>query len=157
MAQEAIRVVLILTISGALGFLTNQAAGHPPPWRPHAVLSYPPKAPRWTTAELQEALAKDASSVLILDAREASAWPKGHPKNAIQAPVDRLLEDYSRRGLDSLIRAAKHCIVLCESGDCPVADRLADLLHKFGHDHVRVLEGGWRAYVVSGLPVEEGP
>lgn len=150
MIREFLRALAILTASTVLGLAANALSGDP------VSLSDPPRrirAPRWTVDQLQEALEK-SMPILLLDTRDEAARRRGRPKNALHVPYDRLVRDYARLGLDSLLRAADACILLCESDACPVADRCAEILERFGHSNVRVLAGGWKAYRAAGLPEE---
>jgi thiosulfate/3-mercaptopyruvate sulfurtransferase len=48
-------------------------------------------------------------------------------------------------------------VVAYDEGDSTVAARAWWLLRYFGHDEVRVLDGGLRAWTAAGLPVTAGP
>src|SRR5215470_9053182 len=43
--------------------------------------------------------------------------------------------------------------VVCDESDATIAGRLWWLLRHFGHDRVRVLDGGFRAWAAAGRPV----
>ena len=48
-------------------------------------------------------------------------------------------------------------VVVYDEADSTPAARAWWLLRYFGHDQVRVLDGGYRAWVAAGQPVETGP
>ena len=48
-------------------------------------------------------------------------------------------------------------VVVYDEADSTAAARAWWLLRYFGHDQVRVLDGGYRAWVAAGQPVETGP
>ena len=52
---------------------------------------------------------------------------------------------------------ARHPVVVYDGADSTAAARAWWCLRYFGHPRVRVLDGGWRAWVDAGRPQEPGP
>jgi len=115
----------------------------------------PERAPRITIAALKDELAAH-KVILLLDVRHVETFQAAHPAQAKNAPAEEFLEYYNTLNLAMLLRAAEEVVVLCDSEQCPSADRVAKMLHTFKHDNVRVLQDGWNAYQTSGLPIEKG-
>jgi len=93
---------------------------------------------------------------LLLDVRSASAFAQGHIPNSVSIPEAGFVENYSRLGLNSMIRASEGTVVLCQSSSCPAAEQAASILLGFGHRPVWVLEGGWEMYQQSQVKKQAG-
>lgn len=155
MRRDALRIPCILAVTTVLGLLSNALAQ-----RPLLLLGrgaseqLGPQAERISIDSLAAEL-RGKRSLILVDVRAASAWKQGHPAGALHLPLKRLHQDYTARGLASLLRAAELIVVICDSARCGYADRAAALLQQYGHTGVRVLEGGWKSYVDRNLPVQK--
>ena len=111
---------------------------------------------------------------VVLDARWRLAGPpgidsyrQGHLPGAVFADLDRDLAGPPGSGgrhplpdpaaFQAAMRAAgvsrDRPVVLYDDGDAMAAARGWWMLRYFGHPHVRVLDGGYRAWTAAGLPV----
>jgi 3-mercaptopyruvate sulfurtransferase SseA len=152
---ELFRALILLLAASLLALTLNALSDKPVPLLardgPGAL---PERAPRVTIAELKDLLTKRV--VLLLDVRHADVFESAHPALAKNAPAEEFMEYYNKLGMATLLPAAQDVIVLCDSEQCPSADRVAKFLRGFKHDNVRVLQDGWNAYQGSGLPIEKG-
>lgn len=150
---ELRRVLVIVAGASLIGLAGNALSGRPVPLlSADGPGAWPQRAARITIPELRDALAGH-KAVLILDVRGDGPFRAGHPEAAVHAPYESFIDGYNRRGLAARLRAAEIVVVLCESDECPSADRAAKLLDDLGHAGARVLQGGWAAYRASGLAV----
>lgn len=100
-----------------------------------------------------------------------AAWRAGHVPGAVHADLDRDLAGpvTATSGRHPLPAADAFARFLAGAGWSPGRDivaydaqggafaaRLWWLMRYFGHDCVRLLDGGWPAWLASGLPVAEG-
>ena len=124
-------------------------------------------------AELAEALASDEPPVL-LDVRWRLGGPPGldgyragHVPGAVYVDFDAHLAgppgDGGRHPLPDVacfeaamrsagVRSGRD-VVVCDEADSTAAARAWWMLRYYGHDRVRVLDGGFRAWAAAGLPV----
>jgi rhodanese-related sulfurtransferase len=85
----------------------------------------------------------------LVDVREDNEWQKGHARGAVHLARGILERDIEKAIAD---RAAK-IVLYCGGG---FRSALAgDALQQMGYTDVISLDGGWRAYQGSGLPVEK--
>jgi thiosulfate/3-mercaptopyruvate sulfurtransferase len=124
-------------------------------------------------AELATALAGSPPPALI-DVRWRLGGPPGidsyragHVPGAVYVDLDRQLAgppgDGGRHPLpatadfEAAMRAAgvrsDREVVICDEADSTIAARAWWMLRYYGHDRVRVLDGGFRAWTAAGLPV----
>ena len=155
-SSTCIQALGILIASAILGLAVNALSDKPVPLFDKKGPGAPPeRATRMSVSNLKEALdAKKA--ILLLDVRHPDKFQTAHPTGAKNAPAEEFLEYYSKLNLANLLRAAEEVIVLCDSEQCPSADRVAKTLRTFKHENVNVLQDGWNAYQSSGLPIEKG-
>jgi len=151
---ECLRAAAVVAVSALLGLAVNLLSSRPVPLLasdgPGAL---PERAERIAAAALQELLASQ-KAVLLLDVRRETVFAAAHPTGAVSAPSDGFEAHYQRLDLSNRLLAFEEIVLVCESDDCPSADRVAKFLKELQHTHVRVLYGGWNAYVQTGLPVE---
>jgi len=151
---ECLRALAILLCSSLLALGINAFSKNPVPLLaadgPGAL---PDRAPRIMAAQLKEAMA--ANKALVLDVRREETFEKAHPAHAINAPAENFIEHYGRLNLGAHIAAAELVVIVCDSELCPSGDRVAKLLESMNHKNVRVLQGGWEAYVAAGLEKNE--
>jgi rhodanese-related sulfurtransferase len=85
---------------------------------------------------------------VLVDVREESEWARGHASGAIH-----LGKGIIERDVETVVPEKNARIVLYCGGGYRSA-LAADALQKMGYTDVLSLDGGWRAYLDSGLPVE---
>ena len=134
------------------------------------------RSPLVSVADLAAAI--EADGPVLLDVRWSLAGPPGiesyragHLPGAVFADLDRDLAGPPGRGRASPAAgprrrprprsAGSGCapgspVVVYDDGDASVAARAWWLLRWAGHDDVRVLDGGYAAWLAAGLPVVIG-
>ncbi len=106
-------------------------------------------------------------NLLIVDMREPADFARAHVPGAVNLPVSaivanvdgvpfELAEDKVVAALRSIGLRSDHTVVTYDDMGMMNAARLFWTLEYLGHDSVRVLNGGWNAWVESGGPVESG-
>ena len=106
------------------------------------------------------------SQVRLVDARAGEEFAKGHIPGAVRLSVDRLDDPaQNREGLPISVEAGAavfrelgidpqtNVVVYDGRGGLPAA-RFFYVAEFFGHMHVRVLDGGWEAWLAEGGPRE---
>lgn len=86
---------------------------------------------------------------LLIDVREESEWAAGHAAGAMH-----LSKGVIERDIETKIPEQDRKLVLYCGGGFRSA-LAADNLRKMGYSNAISLDGGWRAYSGSGLPVEK--
>ncbi len=87
---------------------------------------------------------------LFLDARAAGLFGDGHIPEARSVPYEDL-----RAAIPEEILAldrSRTIVIYCEGGDCQSSLAAAKLLHERGFRDLRIIEGGWEAWKLAGLP-----
>ena len=132
-----------------------------------------PEDPLISPAELADALAGVEPPVLI-DVRWRLGGPPGldsyragHVPGAVYVDLDTQLAgppgtcgrhplpaaaDFEAAMRAAGVRSGRD-VVVCDEADSTTAARAWWMLRYYGHDHVRVLDGGFRAWAAAGLPV----
>jgi rhodanese-related sulfurtransferase len=85
----------------------------------------------------------------LVDVREESEWNAGHLPGAIH-----LGKGVIERDIEAAIPDLNAEIVLYCGGGFRSA-LAAENLQKMGYTNVKSMDGGWRAWVAAGLPVEK--
>ncbi|MGE5645362.1 MAG: rhodanese-like domain-containing protein [Acidobacteriota bacterium] len=85
---------------------------------------------------------------LLIDVREDSEWAAGHAAGAIHLGKGIIERDIEARVPDKDATLVLYC------GGGFRSALAADNLRKMGYKNPISLDGGWRAYKESGLPVE---
>lgn len=85
---------------------------------------------------------------LLIDTREESEWAAAHASGAIH-----LSKGVIERDIETKVPDKKTVMVLYCGGGFRSA-LAADSLLKMGYTNVISLDGGWRAWQASGMPVE---
>ena len=85
---------------------------------------------------------------LLVDVREESEWAAGHAAGALHLGKGIIERDIETKVPDR----DKKLILYCGGGFRSAL--AADNLKKMGYKNAISLDGGWRAYSESGLPVE---
>jgi rhodanese-related sulfurtransferase len=85
---------------------------------------------------------------LLVDVREDSEWAAGHAAGALHLGKGVIERDIEAKIPDH----EKKLVLYCGGGFRSAL--AADNLQKMGYKNAISLDGGWRAYTESGLPVE---
>jgi rhodanese-related sulfurtransferase len=91
----------------------------------------------------------DGSKLVLIDVREDSEWAAGHAAGAIH-----LGKGVIERDIETKIPEKGAKLVLYCGGGFRSA-LAADALRQMGYTDAISLDGGWRAYQESGLPIEK--
>ena len=86
---------------------------------------------------------------LLIDVREDNEWAAGHAAGSVH-----LGKGIIERDIESKVPQRDTTLVLYCGGGFRSA-LAGDALRKMGYTNVISLDGGWRAYQGSGLPVEK--
>jgi rhodanese-related sulfurtransferase len=86
---------------------------------------------------------------LLVDVREASEWAAGHAAGALH-----LGKGIIERDIEATV-PEKHTKLVLYCGGGYRSALAADALRKMGYSNAISLDGGWRAYQASGLPVDK--
>jgi rhodanese-related sulfurtransferase len=92
------------------------------------------------------------SGVLVLDARSASDFDKGHLPGAISFPNATRSESYYE--LAALLQPEQPLLVYCSSKTCDDALQLALFLREQGSQKIHLFADGFEAWREAGLPIE---
>lgn len=90
----------------------------------------------------------DGQRMLLVDTREDSEWAAGHAAGAVH-----LSKGIIERDIEAKVPDKKTPLVLYCGGGFRSA-LAADALQKMGYANVISLDGGWRAWQESGMPVD---
>ena len=85
---------------------------------------------------------------LLVDVREDNEWAAGHAAGAVHIGKGVIERDIERLVPDKSAKLVLYC------GGGYRSALAADAVGKMGYTNVISLDGGWRAYQESGLPVE---
>ncbi|MFN7935151.1 MAG: rhodanese-like domain-containing protein [Bryobacteraceae bacterium] len=95
------------------------------------------------------ALAEAGEDMVLIDTREESEWAAGHAAGAVHLSKGIIERDIEKTVPDT----GRKLVLYCGGGYRSAL--AADNLQKMGYTNVLSLDGGWRAYLESGLPVEK--
>jgi len=93
-------------------------------------------------------MVSSGDSHLLIDVREDSEWAAGHASGSVH-----LGKGIIERDIESKVPDKETTLVLYCGGGFRSA-LAGDALRQMGYANVISLDGGWRAYRSSGLPVE---
>lgn len=99
-------------------------------------------------AEYQRMRAAGQEHILI-DTRENDEWDTGHAAGALHLGKGIIERDIETRVPDKAATLVLYC------GGGYRSALAADALRQMGYSNAISLDGGWRAYQVSGLPIEK--
>ena len=91
----------------------------------------------------------DGSKPVLIDVREDSEWTAGHAKGAVHLGKGVIERDIETKVPDKSAKLVLYC------GGGFRSALAADALQQMGYTDAISLDGGWRAYQQSGLPVEK--
>lgn len=86
--------------------------------------------------------------LLLIDTREDNEWAAGHAAGAVHLSKGIIERDIEAKVPD------KSAIMVLYCGGGFRSALAADALQKMGYSNVISLDGGWRAWQQSGMPVE---
>lgn len=92
-------------------------------------------------------MAETGEPFVLIDVREESEWAAGHAAGAIHLGKGVIERDIENRVPDKDAKLVLYC------GGGFRSALAADNLKKMGYKNPISLDGGWRAYKESGLPV----
>jgi rhodanese-related sulfurtransferase len=99
-------------------------------------------------AEYQHMRAAGDGHILI-DTRENDEWDAGHAAGALHLGKGIIERDIETRVPDKAATLVLYC------GGGYRSALAADALRQMGYSNAISLDGGWRAYQASGLPIEK--
>jgi rhodanese-related sulfurtransferase len=94
-------------------------------------------------------MAADGEPHVLVDTREESEWAAGHVKGALHLSKGIIERDIETKVPDKATKVVLYC------GGGFRSALVADNLQKMGYTQAISLDGGWRAFKESGLPLEE--
>lgn len=95
-----------------------------------------------------KALRSKGDPFVLVDTREESEWNAGHAAGALHLSKGIIERDVETKVPDKNAKLVLYC------GGGFRSALAADNLQKMGYTNAISLDGGWRAYKESGLPVE---
>ena len=87
---------------------------------------------------------------VLVDVREESEWAAGHLPGAIHLGKGIIERDIEQRVPDTETKL----ILYCGGGFRSALS--ADSLQKMGYTNVESMDGGWKGWILAGLPSEKG-
>ena len=91
----------------------------------------------------------DGSKPVLIDVREDSEWAAGHARGAVHLGKGVIERDIETKVQDKGAKLVLYC------GGGFRSALAADALRQMGYTDAISLDGGWRAYQESGLPIEK--
>lgn len=109
-----------------------------------------------------------SKGVVVLDARSADDYQKGHLPGARNLPFSKTFENLSQNGRIPPLPQAQalfstaglrktDLVVAYDDGRLVQASRLLWMLEVYGHDKVKLLDGGIKAWQQAGKNVSQAP
>jgi rhodanese-related sulfurtransferase len=98
----------------------------------------------------------ESKSALILDARPAVFFERGHVLGALNLSRDDFAHDYRRLAPTLKSAADKPIIVYCSGGACHDSKLVANALLSLGSSDVSIYTGGWDEWSAAQLPATTG-
>jgi rhodanese-related sulfurtransferase len=97
----------------------------------------------------------DAKQCVIIDARSAEDYAKGHISDAVALPLEKA---QNPAAIASALKAPKDAMLIayCNGFSCHDSMELGKLLIRAGYTSVYVYEGGYPEWRDSGFPVATG-
>jgi rhodanese-related sulfurtransferase len=100
-----------------------------------------------TVEELYKKI-KEGKDVQVLDVREVFEYEGKRIKGSILAPLSRFKES------SGVFDRNCHSYIVCQTGKR--AEQFASRLLEDGYENISVVEGGLKAWIDAGYPIEEG-
>lgn len=92
---------------------------------------------------------KTPDDYIFIDVRDATTYAEGHPKGSVNIPLARL---YTER--EKLPKSGKKIVLIC--GGNAASGVAYSYLEHFGFFNLERIPGGYRDWLVAGLPTETG-
>jgi rhodanese-related sulfurtransferase len=106
------------------------------------------KRVRQTDVEGYKKMVGDREKHVLVDTREDNEWAAGHAAGAIHLSKGIIERDIEAKVPDKNTKLVLYC------GGGFRSALAGDALQKMGYTNVISLDGGWRSYQESGLPLE---
>jgi len=167
LGRDFLGVIGLAIIAALCGLAVNRFGAHPiplvyqsPDQQLQAELAQLVAAPPFdsfpvdTISLEQFRAAVDDKGVLILDARAATYFNRGHVPRAMNLSRQDFAQDYMR--MRPMLDAAKDkpIVVYCSGGACHDSKMVAQALTALGFSQVRIYPGGWDGWTAASLPVD---
>jgi rhodanese-related sulfurtransferase len=164
LANKTIEIIIILTISIAVGLIKNQIHTKGIPlngqWdRSEGTVTAGSKQHNSVAEKLHEikspAEAKklyDTGKYVFVDARPAEMFMEGRVKGAVSFPVnefDIMIEDFIRK-----YPVNTSMILYCSGRECEDSHNLGNMLKEMGYSDIQVMIDGYPGWKEGGFPVE---
>jgi glyoxylase-like metal-dependent hydrolase (beta-lactamase superfamily II)/rhodanese-related sulfurtransferase len=125
-----------------------------PPSRPRGgahtacatVAAVGPETARRTAAEVQDAISAAPGGTLVVDVREPDEFASSRLAGSVNIPLSEIFLHQTE------LRKAKSVVFLCEMG--PRSQMAARTMARLGVADVADLQGGIRAWIAAGFPLE---
>jgi len=110
---------------------------------------------------------RDINKQLVIDLSHEQGYRRGHIPNAVNLPMEafdytRNVDAYGGIHQEEVVSLMKNLGINDDTSEIILYDnsgllscRLWFVLRYFGFRNVRILNAGWRAYLKSGLPIQE--
>jgi len=110
---------------------------------------------------------RDLAKQVVIDLSHEQGYRRGHIKGAVNLPLEKFdftkkVDIYGGIHLDDVTNAMTSLGVSNDTSEVILYDnsgllasRLYFVLRYFGFTNIRILNGGWRAWIRSGFPVDE--
>lgn len=92
---------------------------------------------------------KSPEAFTFIDVRDSATYVEGHPKGAINIPLARL---YTER--EKLPKQGKKIVLIC--GGNSASGVAYSYLEHYGFRNIERVPGGYKEWLVEGLPIETG-
>ena len=149
MARAAARAVVLGVVAAAAGLGFNHVRPVGMPLR-----AEPPPAATDDDGEIAVSEAAERlEEILFVDARSRAAYGEGHLPGAVSLPYEEFETAYGE--VAEMLVPGVPLVAYCEGGECTLSHSLATALRQGGYDDVRVLAGGFEAWLQAGLLVEQ--
>jgi rhodanese-related sulfurtransferase len=162
-------VVMLALVSCAAGFTLNHFSSRPLP----VVYQTPEQrfdrelttlvsaapfaiAPAATVSLADFRIAVENKNALILDARPAVFFARGHVPGALNLARDDFAADYRRLAPTLKTAQNQRVIVYCSGGECHDSRLVANALLSLGFSDVSVYTGGWDEWSAAHLEQATG-
>ena len=97
----------------------------------------------------------EGGGIVLIDARPAPEFEKGHIAGAINVPYEKFSEYYDK--LTTTIPYTAMIVCYCSSETCDDSENLARELKFMGYLNLMLYKGGWDDWSAAGHPTEPAP
>jgi rhodanese-related sulfurtransferase len=95
----------------------------------------------------------NSGNVLLIDARNAEEFERGHIKGAVNIPymeVEKYFEKLLEFPTDTLI------VIYCNNPECPLGHSLMKFMAQMEFQKLYLYDEGWDGWKNAGMPIERG-